>query len=591
MKKGKSMKKALVLIFVLMLSISLCSCDDIWGGDFTTTTTNNHTDHVEVIDPYVWPTCQSTGLTQGKHCSVCGEIIEAQEVIEIVECDLGWKTVNPATKTENGERVYGCLYDCGNIIETEIIYAGSQNLEYGKNEDGTYYVKSVFGWDPDIVIPEKYKDEYITGIGSEALYGIESLTISSNLVYIDAKAFGEENPHLKSITVSTDNPVFSSLDGVLYSKDGKTLIKYPAGKDDVSFTIPNGVSVIGRGAFDKCRNLTEIIIPNGVKSIGDVAFQDCSLLVKIEFPETLQSLGGGAFRQCARLEEVIFPDNLTDIGPGVFQYCYRLSNVVLPKYLTYIPDNMFWECRVLKNIEIPETVTRIGSKSFIACGSIEEIVLPEGVISIGSCAFYSCGLKEINIPKTVVSIGDLAFYHCGNIKGIYVDADNKYYKTIDGSLYIKNPDTLLCYASGRIEKDFIVPDGVTIIANDAFFQSENLENIIISDSVTYIGPRAFENDFALKTVVIGKGITHIYQDTFKYCKSLSEITIMNNEIVIDSYVFTLCSNLKVINFNGTIDDWIAAVENSYLGSYTPDFTVYCTDGTITQSGMITYYEN
>lgn len=585
------MKKALVLIFVLMLTVMLCSCDDIWGGDFTTTTTNNHTDHVEVIDPYVWPTCQSTGLTQGKHCSVCGEIIEAQEVIEIVECNLGWKTVNPATKTENGERVYGCLYDCGNIIETEIIYAGSQNLEYGKNEDGTYYVKSVFGWDPDIVIPEKYKDEYITGIGSEALYGIESLTISSNLVYIDAKAFGEENPHLKSITVSTDNPVFSSLDGVLYSKDGKTLIKYPAGKDDVSFTIPNGVSVIGRGAFDKCRNLTEIIIPNGVKSIGDVAFQDCSLLVKIEFPETLQSLGGGAFRQCARLEEVIFPDNLTDIGPGVFQYCYRLSNVVLPKYLTYIPDNMFWECRVLKNIEIPETVTRIGSKSFIACGSIEEIVLPEGVISIGSCAFYSCGLKEINIPKTVVSIGDLAFYHCGNLQGIYVDMGNEYFETIDGSLYIKDPKVLLCYASGRSEKDFVVPDGVTAIVSDAFFQSENLENIIISDSVTWIGPNAFENTFALKSVVIGSGVTEIPKSAFNQCQSLEEVTIKNKNVSIGESAFNWCGKLRTINFNGTVNEWVSVVKGSHWDDLSPDYTVICSDGTITKHGVITYYEN
>ncbi len=502
-----------------------------------------------------------------------------------------WKTVNPATKTENGERVYGCRYDCGNIIETETIYAGSQNLEYGENEDGTYYVKSIFGLDMDIVIPEKYKDKYITGIGSEALYGIESLTISSNLIYIDVKAFGSESSSLKSITVSSDNPAFSSLDGVLYSKDGKTLIKYPAGKTDTSFTVPNEVSVIERGAFDKCRNLTEIIIPNGVTSIGDIAFQDCSQLVKVEFPDTLQSLGGGAFRQCYRLEEAVLPDSLTEIGPGVFQYCYKLCNVVLPKYLTYIPDNMFWECRVLKTVEVPETVTRIGSKSFTACGSLEEIVLPEGVVSIGAGAFYSCGLKEINIPKTVMYIGDLAFYHCDSIQGIYVDTDNEYFETIDGSLYTKNPKALLYYASGRTEKDFIVPDGVTAIAGYAFFQSKNLETVIISDSVTWIGPNAFENVFALKSVVIGSGITEIPESAFNLCQSLEEITILNKNVSIGEYAFSWCGNLRTINFNGTVNEWLSVSKGSHWDDLTPDYTVICLDGSVTKSGVITYYEN
>lgn len=573
-----------------MLILVLVSC----GGNVNNqTTTNNDVEHVhvEVIDPYVEPTCQTTGLTEGKHCSKCGNIIVPQEVIDTVECYFVWKIVKNATKTENGERLYECAYSCGNIIETETIYAGSQNLAYGENADGTYYVKSIINSDDrDIVIPEKYHGKDITGIGSGAMKGATSLTISSNIVYIDKDAFVNASS-LKNITVASDNPDFSSLDGVLYSKDGKTLIKYPAGKKDTMFAIPDGVEIIEVEAFKVCRNLVEVIIPEGVVSIGSRAFENCSNLIKIELPETLQSLENGVFYQCYGLKEVTFSSDYTEIGTSVFKDCRELSNVVLPSNLTSIPDYMFWECISLESIEIPSSVTSIGTQSFNLCSELKNIVLPEGLITIGAAAFAYCGdLERINIPKTVEKVGVLMFKDCRSMQSIDVDPENKYFETIDGSLYIKSSNTLLHYAVGKSEKSFTIPEGIIDIYSYAFYNAKSLENVIIPDYVTFMGAGVFEYATSLKTVVVGNGITHIYQDTFAFCQSLSEITIMNNEVIIDSNAFDFCSNLEVINFNGTIDDWTAAISNSFLGNYIKDFTVYCTDGTITQSGVITYYE-
>ena len=80
---------------------------------------------------------------------------------------------------------------------------------------------------------------------------------------------------LKSITVDENNTAYKSIDGVLYSKDGKTLIVYAPGKTDKTFEIPNSVETIGDSAFEGCTSLTSVTIPNSVTTIGNFAFQGC----------------------------------------------------------------------------------------------------------------------------------------------------------------------------------------------------------------------------------------------------------------------------------------------------------------------------
>lgn len=101
--------------------------------------------------------------------------------------------------------------------------------------------------------------------------------------------------YLTDIAVVPENITYKSVDGNLYSKDGKTLVKYAIGKADNSFVVPNGVNVIGKKAFQGANNLTEIVISEGVTAIRERAFYNCNHFTKVVIPKSMSEIGKDAF--------------------------------------------------------------------------------------------------------------------------------------------------------------------------------------------------------------------------------------------------------------------------------------------------------
>ena len=141
----------------------------------------------------------------------------------------------------------------------------------------------------------------VTSIGDIAFSDCERLTnvsISSSVMYIGGGAFWGCSS-LTSITVENRNPYYASIDGILFDKNIRTIIKYPDGKTARTYTIPSSVTTIGGGAFYNCSNLTSITIPSSVTSVGWDAFYWCHDLTSVtlsrrtqvregEFPETVR---------------------------------------------------------------------------------------------------------------------------------------------------------------------------------------------------------------------------------------------------------------------------------------------------------------
>ena len=86
---------------------------------------------------------------------------------------------------------------------------------------------------------------------------------------------------VNEIAVKADNPNYKTIDGNLYSKDGKTFIQYAAGKTETEFMVPHGVTVVGFSSFDGCKSLTNVEISESVEYIEDYAFSLCESLTDV----------------------------------------------------------------------------------------------------------------------------------------------------------------------------------------------------------------------------------------------------------------------------------------------------------------------
>jgi uncharacterized repeat protein (TIGR03803 family) len=167
-------------------------------------------------------------------------------------------------------------------------------------------------------------DTDVVSIGAWAFYGtgLTNVTIPSSVTVIGNGAF-EDCLHLTAIMVDPGNPSYSSLDGVLFDKSQTVLLTVPCGQFPNgqwgSYTIPLGVTSIGKGAFSFCIGLIGVTIPGSVASIESSAFASCSNLYSLLIPSSVANIGDYAFSSC-RLSSLYFLGNAPLSGTNVFLY-------------------------------------------------------------------------------------------------------------------------------------------------------------------------------------------------------------------------------------------------------------------------------
>lgn len=205
----------------------------------------------------------------------------------------------------------------------------------------------------------------ITAIGDFAFQfsTLSSISISSEVSYIGEKPF-DYCYALQSIYVSEDNSMFSSIEGVLFSKDEKVLVLFPWGKSLTSYTIPDGTTSIGSYAFSGCK-LQEVILPRGLQTIGDNAFEYCWELKCVSLPNSVFEVGKYAFQDCIKLTDVELSNSIKTIKEGTFCECRELERITFPTQLESIENNAFDGCGKLKNILLPNSLKSIGDSAFM----------------------------------------------------------------------------------------------------------------------------------------------------------------------------------------------------------------------------------
>lgn len=131
----------------------------------------------------------------------------------------------------------------------------------------------------------------VTIIGEEAFancQSIKELAIPYNVSHIGSRAFAGAYK-LENIYVDERNKDYKDIQGCLYSKDGKCFIKYPTGKKNEMFTIPDGVESICKEAFEFCCSLSSVVVPDSVKYIGEYSFDGVKEVhLKNYNPESLE---------------------------------------------------------------------------------------------------------------------------------------------------------------------------------------------------------------------------------------------------------------------------------------------------------------
>ena len=195
----------------------------------------------------------------------------------------------------------------------------------------------------------------VTEIEHHAFYkcsGLTNITIPSSVTKIGDYAF-DDCSNLTQINVGDENNSYASVDGVLFSKDMKTLIVCPDGKAG-DYSIPSGVTSIKSYAFEDCKALTSVNVPSSVTKIGEYAFAYCDNIVNITLPDVLNTLEPRAFYGCHSLANITIPEGILTVGDRMFSYCQGLIWVSIPSTVTSISKNVFDNCTGLTNIYVAQ---------------------------------------------------------------------------------------------------------------------------------------------------------------------------------------------------------------------------------------------
>lgn len=527
--------------------------------------------------------------------------------LELVLCPKAKnvKVTVPSSVTKIADKAF---YECNQIPEVEF-ESGSACTEIGAE---AFY--RCYGLE-SLVLPANIKT-----IGYDAFFQCKklvSLTLPADLEAFDSSIIAACSA-LQNLNVGEGSKTYKSVDGVLFTADGKKLICYLSTRNDTEYSVPEGVEEIGVGAFNSNNYLEKVTLPKSLTLVGESAFNSCfglttavftegsdaalvlavsafqnSGLTSISLPARVTAIGDTAFYACSALESIAFaadgrlnslgdsvfarsglvsvtlPQGLIEIGEGTFSNCASLTTVTLSEGLTKIGKQTFNECSKLITVNLPASLIELGDETFKNCRSLENInFAPSSQIAvIPNGTFMNCtSLESIELPASLTEIPDKdadnssapAFFQgCTSLKRVTFAEGSKCVKI--GSLAFR----------GTALEQFTIPASVTSIGNNAF-DGTNLTSIIIPKTVTKLGAYLFQNCASLTYVRLDATLTTLPDSMFENCTNLTSFTIPATVTGFASSVFSGCTALASVDVETGNTSFIA--KSGVL--YTNDWEVY-----------------
>ena len=338
----------------------------------------------------------------------------------------------------------------------------------------------------------------------------------------------------------------------------------------ISVNIPDTVTSISDGAFNRYNNLYSVTMADTVTSIGNHTFEWCTRLQTVKISNNVISIGSYVFYQ-TNLQSVIIPDSVISIDDGAFHYT-NLQSVIIPNSVISVGNDAFSETKI-KHITLGVNILLWNIDGVTSSNSLIDISLNyiEGEGDITNTYIYKALHPDTDANKyksiDLVKITDLHGYRTDLSSGIVsitplvgytVTSD---FSAISRYVYDYNDMSgetpILSYINGNDKKQYIIsvniPNTVTSIENGAFAHYTNLYSVTMADTVTSIGTEAFSACTRLQTVKISNNVISI--ESYAFSNTNLHSVIIPNSVIYVHYMSFFATKIKHITLSVNILKW------------------------------------